>query len=466
MERKKVLGFWDLMLFTFCAMFGVEAIPASAAIGPSAISWWLICTVGFFIPFGLIAAELGSTYPQQGGIYVWVKRGLGEKWAARTTWYYWFCLPVWLPALYIAVAEILGHVFFPQAGLKFKIFLAIIMIWATAGINLCSLKFSKWVPNIGAVTRFLVVAGMVAAAAVHFFKNSAFANQISFSSILPNLDSAVVFIPMIVYNLLGFELMSGAAGEMKNPGRDIPKTIICSAFIIVSFYLLTTFTIWVVMPASEINVASGILQIFITVLSDHSMRQMFIIIAGLLLSVSLFSEIVTWTLGDNRTVAEAARDGRLPKVLGKINEKNSAPTGAAIASGIISTAVILIYGFIAADAEELFWHTISFSTVVNLFSYLILFPTFIVLRKKDKAVQRPYRLPGPDWVAIGAAIMAEAFVLVTVLVLLFQPGSDSLRACLPIIIGVLITIVTGEILVTRSAKACALGNKCDTKNRL
>jgi amino acid transporter len=253
---------------------------------------------------------------------------------------------------------------------------------------------------------------------------------------------------------------------MKNPGRDIPKTIICSAFIIVSFYLLTTFTIWVVMPASEINVASGILQIFITVLSDHSMRQMFIIIAGLLLSVSLFSEIVTWTLGDNRTVAEAARDGRLPKVLGKINEKNSAPTGAAIASGIISTAVILIYGFIAADAEELFWHTISFSTVVNLFSYLILFPTFIVLRKKDKAVQRPYRLPGPDWVAIGAAIMAEAFVLVTVLVLLFQPGLDSLRACLPIIIGVLITIVTGEILVTRSAKACALGNKCDTKNRL
>jgi amino acid transporter len=453
-ERKKVLGFWDLLLFTFCAMFGVEAIPASAAIGPSAISWWLICTIGFFIPFGLITAELGSTYPEQGGIYVWVKRGLGEKWAARTTWYYWFCLPIWLPALYIAVAEILGHSFFPHTGLWFKIFLAIILIWATVGINLCSLKFSKWVPNIGAVTRFVVVVGMVAVAAMHFFRNGAFANQITFPNILPNLSSAIVFIPMIVYNLLGFELMSGAAGEMKNPGRDIPKTIICSAFIIVGFYLLTIFTIWVVMPASEINVASGILQIFITVLSDHSMSRFIVTIVGLLLSITLFSEIVTWTLGDNRTVAEAAQDGRLPKVLGKMSEKNMVPTGAAIASGIISTAVIIIYGFIASNAEELFWHTISFSTVVNLFSYMILFPTFIILRKKDERVKRPYRLPGPDWVGIGAAVMAEFFVLVTALVLLLQPGDDFLRASLPIIIGVIITVGVGEIFISRSLKKC------------
>jgi amino acid transporter len=451
LERKKVLGFWDLLLFTFCAMFGVEAIPASAAIGPSAISWWLICTVGFFLPFGLIIAELGSTYPQQGGIYVWAKKGLGEKWAARTTWYYWFCLPVWLPALYIAVAEILGYTFFPQASLWFKIFLAIIMIWATVGINLCSLEFSKWIPNIGAITRFLVVAGMVAAAAVHFFKNGTFANQITFSSILPNLNAAIVFVPMIVYNLLGFELMSGAAGEMKNPGRDIPKTIICSAFIIVSFYLLTTFTIWVVMPASEINVASGILQIFITVLSDHSMGHLIIIIVGLLLSVSLFSEIVTWTLGDNRTVAEAARDGRLPKVLGRINKKNMVPTGAAIASGIISTVVILIYGLIAQDVEELFWQVISFSTVVNLFSYAILFPVFIILRGKDKEIKRPYRVPGPEWVAILLAVMAEIFVLITALVLAFQPGKDFVRSSLPVIIGVLITVVVGEIFIARSA---------------
>jgi amino acid transporter len=130
------------------------------------------------------------------------------------------------------------------------------------------------------------------------------------------------------------------------------------------------------------------------------------------------------------------------------------PTGAAIASGIISTVVIIIYGFIASNAEELFWHTISFSTVVNLFSYMILFPTFIILRKKDGRIKRPYRLPGPDWVGIGAAVMAEVFVLVTALVLLLQPGDDFLRASLPIMIGVIITVGVGEIFISRSLKKC------------
>jgi amino acid transporter len=445
-ERKKVLGFWDLLLFTFCAMFGLEAIPASAAIGLSAISWWLICVIGFFLPLGLIIAELGSTYPEQGGIYIWIKKALGNKWAARTTWYYWICLPIWLPALYIAVAEILGHIFFPEAGLWFKVLIAVIMIWLTTFINLCPLKFSKWVPNIGAISRLLVVMGMIFVAVMYFLKNARFANEITFSGILPNPSAAIAFIPMIIYNLVGFELISGAAGEMKNPKRDIPKTIILSAIIIVALYLITTFAIWVVVPVSEINVASGIMQIFLTVFSGHEIKQIVTVVIGLLLSITIFAGIVPWTLGDNRVVAEAAREGKLPKVLGMMT-KNMAPSGAAIISGLISTAVIIIYGFIAKNASELFWHTISFSTVVNLFAYLMLFPSFIILRRKDKDIDRPYRFPGPNWFVVSVAVIAEIFLILTVLILILQPGHDFKRTALPIISGIVVTIFIGEIFI-------------------
>jgi amino acid transporter len=449
-ERKKVLGFWDLVLFTFCAMFSVEAIAASAAIGPSAISWWLICAVGFFFPLGLVAAELGSTYPEQGGIYVWIKRGLGEKWAARSSWYYWICLPIWLPAMYIAVAEVIGHVFFPDVHLWFKICLAIIMIWITVGINLCSLKISKWVPNLGSVARFLLVTGMIAAAVAYFLKNRSLANQITLASIRPHLNSAVVFIPMIIYNLIGFELVSGAAGEMKNPQRDIPKAIILSAVIIVSLYLITTLVLWVIIPASQINVASGVLQVFAVTFGNLGIKQAILAVAGLLFALILFSGIIPWTLGDNRIVAEAARDGRLPRFLSKMS-KNTAPLGAAFASGIISSAVIIIYGFIARNAAELFWHTISFSTVINLFTYLMLFPAFIILRVKDKNIKRPYRVPGPHWAGVFLAMMAEVFILLTVLVLILQPGHDFAKASLPIIIGIAITVAIGEVFISRSA---------------
>lgn len=453
MERKKVLGFWDLVLFSFCAILGIEAIPASAAIGPSAISWWLICAVGFFLPFGLIAAELGSTYPQQGGIYVWIKRALGNKWAARTTWYYWVALPIWLPAMYIAVAEIIGHMFFPEVSLWFLVSLGIIMIWITVGINLCSLKFSKWVPNFGAITRLLVILGMIGAAVIYFIKHRSFANEITTANIMPNLNIAAVFVPMIIYNLIGLELISGSAGEMKNPARDIPRTIIMSAFVIVSLYLITTFAIWVIVPVPEINVASGILQVFMTTFSGHEMKQVITVILGLFISSTLFAEIVTWTLGENRIVAEAAQDGKLPKILGRMTKINIAPIGASLVSGAISTLVIVIYGFIARNAAELFWHAISFSTVVGLFSYLVLFPVFIILRKKDKNIKRPYRVPGPAWFAVFLAIMAEIFILITVLVLILQPGHDFTRSALPILMGILITVVIGEIFVTRSIKS-------------
>lgn len=107
MERKKVLRFKDLALFTFCAIFGLEAIAASAAIGPSAIFWWLLCLACYFMPFGMIAAELGSTYPEQGGFYVWTKKALGRKWAARSVWYYWISLPIITGVL---IAVIIGEV--------------------------------------------------------------------------------------------------------------------------------------------------------------------------------------------------------------------------------------------------------------------------------------------------------------------------------------------------------------------
>jgi amino acid transporter len=465
MERKKVLGFWDLVFFSFCAIFGVEAIATSAAIGPSAISWWLIGILVYFLPYGLITAELGSTYPEQGGIYVWVKRALGPKWTARCTWYYWIGLPLWLPAIYIAIADIIGHMFFPDLGLWPKIFIGVAMIWIAVGINLCPLSVAKWIPNIGFVTRIAVVSGMIFAAVVYFMKNGRFANEITISNMLPNLNAAVIFIPVVLYNLLGCELVSSAAGEMKDPARDVPRAVIMSAAAIASLYLITTFVFWVVIPISEINVASGILHVFTNTFSGHSFAGAITVITGMLLSSTLFAEIVTWNLGQNRTVAEAANNGELPKILGTMT-KNMAPLGSSIISGVISTTVIIVYGFIARDAGELFWHVISFSLIVSLFSDMTLFPSFIILRIRDKNIERPYRVPGPKWFAILLAVMAELFILMAVTILIMQPGKDFVRSALPIVGGLLTSIVVVEIFVANYNKKTRTAGRSEANIQL
>ncbi|MRR29970.1 amino acid permease, partial [bacterium] len=108
---KKVLRSLDMTLFTVCAILVMDTLAPSAAIGPSSISWWLITLVLFFIPYGLITAELGTTYPEQGGLYVWIKNAFGEKWAARTTWLYWINVALWMPSVYILFAGMFSQLF-------------------------------------------------------------------------------------------------------------------------------------------------------------------------------------------------------------------------------------------------------------------------------------------------------------------------------------------------------------------
>ncbi len=451
-ERNKVLGFWDIVLFSFCAIFGVEAIPATAAIGPSAIFWWVVCICGFFLPFGLITAELGSTYPEQGGIYGWIKRALGSKWAARITWYYWISLPLWLPAIYVAIVEMVCWLFFPDMDFRTKVLLGVVMIWATVGINICSLESSKWVPNIGSIAQLVVTIGLIFAAVMSFIKKGCFATEVSMATIMPNIKGAITFIPMIIYHMFGCELVSGAAGEMKNPERDVPRALILAALVIAFLYLIVTLAIWVIVPVAEINIASGILQVFIIAFGNKGIGHVITIFFGLSILVTLYTGIVPWTLGQNRTVAEAAKNKELPEIFGRMTKRSMAPIGASIISGIISTAVIVSYGLIAEGAAELFWHIISFSCAVNMFAYLMIFPAFVILRKKDKGIVRPYRIPGPDWLAILLAVIAEVLVITAASVWIIQPGYDFVWSALPIIVGILITITVGEIFVARLSR--------------
>ncbi|HTX79047.1 MAG TPA: amino acid permease, partial [Longilinea sp.] len=79
---KRVLRRTDMILFTLCAIIVLDGLAPAAAIGVSSLTWYLITLVLFFIPYSLIIAELGSTYPEQGGPYVWVRHAFGRKWAA------------------------------------------------------------------------------------------------------------------------------------------------------------------------------------------------------------------------------------------------------------------------------------------------------------------------------------------------------------------------------------------------
>ena len=449
---KKVLRSLDMTLFTVCAILVMDTLAPSAAIGSSSISWWLITLVLFFIPYGLITAELGTTYPEQGGLYIWVKKAFGEKWAARTTWLYWINVALWMPSVYILFAGMFAQLFFPEMGMWWQILIGIVMTWITVWIGSITLETSKWIPNIGAIIKALIMVVIGVGAFIYAGKNGV-ANDLSFSSMLPEWGAGLAFLPVIVYNFMGFELMSGASEEMKNPGKDIPRAIITSGALIAGFYLMGTVGILMALPLDELGLISGIIDTLRVLLGETGIGGALVMVLGVAALYSFLANMVTWTMGANRTANEAAREGELPAVFGQEHPVYKTPVGAFLITGIVSTAVMIIYGFMAGSAEDLFWSLFAFSSMVFLLPYLVMFPAFLKLRKIDPNVKRPYKVPGGNLFITIMAVICEIFILQAVVFFVYVPGEPMDWAyAAPVLIGVVLTVIIGEILIAVSKK--------------
>ena len=96
-EKKKLRkGFrrFDMICYTVVAVIGLNALGAFASNGAQAFTWLVLSAVTFFLPYGLLVAELGSTFPQEGGIYEWCKLAGGRLYAAFAATLYWITVPL------------------------------------------------------------------------------------------------------------------------------------------------------------------------------------------------------------------------------------------------------------------------------------------------------------------------------------------------------------------------------------
>lgn len=446
---KKAFRGIDMTLFTVAAILVIDTLAPSAAIGPSSISWWIITLVLFFIPYGLITAELGTTYPEQGGLYIWVRNAFGERWAARTTWLYWINVALWMPSVYVLFAGMFAQLFIPDLSLWGQILIGILMTWVTVVIGIIALDIGKWVPNIGALMKALIMLVIGVGAFIYAARNGV-ANDLSFRNILPSWDAGLYFLPVIVYNFMGFELMSGAGEEMQNPQRDIPRAIITAGLLIAFFYLMGTIGMLMALPAEQLGLVTGIIDTLRILFGESGIGGVIVTILGIGALYTFLTNMVTWTMGANRTAAEAANEGELPAFFGQLHPVNKTPVGAYVLTGIVSSAVLVIYGLMAATAEELFWSLFAFSSIVFLMPYLAMFPAFLKLRRIDADRPRPYRVPGNHLTAILMTIVCVLFILQAIVFFIWVPGEPiDWGYAIPVLIGVAVTLVIGEFLIKR-----------------
>ena len=391
MQDKKV-SLVSTVLFTVCSILVLDSFVAPAIIGVSSITVWIISAIVFFIPYGLLSAELGSTFPDDGGIVSWVHRAFGEFPSVLVGWMYWVNVAFWMPAVFVAFSGWLSLAIFPNMGLWPQAIIAVAMCWVIVAIGIRGVDLSVTVANIMAIVKMaiLLIFGLLG---VVYGVKYGLANDFSLANWAPSWDNTLTYVGAIVYNLLGFELIGSIGSKIDNPKRTVPKMTIIAGAAITFLYAFGTFGVLAAVNAADVDEVDGFvyaLQELCKVFGPAQMPVFYILIVGAI--ATLVANMITWTLGANEAFQGAELDKR-SKFLSHRHPKHGTSDNLNYLLGIISSVLIILNYALSGDANDIFWTIFSFASIVFMLNYLFMFPAAIKLKYTDDT-PRNYEVPG------------------------------------------------------------------------
>ena len=453
MKEKKIRLF-DIVLMSVCVVLVLDAVAPSASIGLSSTFWWILLLIIFFYPYGLVTAELGTTYADEGGIYDWVKRAYGKKWGARVAWYYWINYSFWMASTGVLFAMFIEQLSGRGLSPFWVSVISLIVIWGCVWISLFKVSENIWILNVGAICKcFVLVAIGFIGLYIAFTKGVA--NDFSISNFMPDMNEGVKFLPMILFNFMGFEVIATVSGQMKDPSKDIPKALILGGILIAFFYLLSTFGILVAIPIEKLSPSTGLLESFYVMLGHGTIATYFIYLVGIVIMFTLIANLVSWAAGVNYVSNYAAENNDMPKIFASKYKNSDMLIGAGIMNGIIATILIVAYYIMALNgiAGDIFWNFFSLSSITLLMSYIMLFPAFSVLRQKDPDIERPFKVKGGKTKIFLISYVPMFLLVLSIILFFYVPGVPFDHGYFYQVGGMLIlTIIVNEIIIKRLHK--------------
>ena len=452
MSEKKAKKFrlFDAVLAVICVVFVAEAAAPVAAIGNSQFFWWIFLIVAFLLPYGLISAELGTTYDDEGGLYDWVKRAYGNAWGSRVSWYYWVNYPLWMASLAVLFPEIIGKLIGGELNAFLALAIELAFIRIIVGISCTKASDSKWILNGSAVIK-VCLALLLGIMGIRLAMTQGMANPYTPASLLPAFDlHSLSFISVIIFNFMGFEVVTTFADDMENPKKQIPQAIIAGGLTIAAIYIFSAFGIGAAIPTSEISTSSGLIDSFQLLYGRET--GWFITVVSVLFLLTLFGNMLSWAYGVNYVAMYAAKSYDMPKVFEKTSKKNEMPVGAAVMNGVVATALLVIAPIL--PSQDLFWSFFALNIVTLLLSYVPIFPAFLKLRETDPKTHRPFLVKGGAFKLKLMAYVPMILLLISILFICvpFSMDQAELAEKIPLLCGVVLSIIIGEILRIQANK--------------
>nr|WP_244954065.1 APC family permease [Spelaeicoccus albus] len=413
---KKTLGRFDIVFLVMSAVLGIETLAETASFGSETFTWTLVLAVVFLVPYGFIFAETGSTFIGEGGAYLWVRQAFGRPAGALASILSWITQPVWVGGSMAFLASATWDQFISPlpAGSVADYVFKIVFIWVTVIAAILSLSRAKWIPSLGAILKIVFLAFFLFTTVLYAVKHGV--AQLSLGSFSPTMTGFLGLTPLLLFAYLGFESTNSASGEMKDPKKDIPVSILRSGVTAAACYLLPILAMLLVLPKTKITGIGGLMDAVRTVFGVYGpAANAMVFIAAVIFVVALASQGAAWMIISDRMQALAAADGSFfGGFFGKFHRTLGTPIHVNLLSGAVATGFMLVAIQLTGTSAAVFGVVLSISISTFLLSYLLIIPAAIKLRTAYPDVERPFRAPVNDtgfrilgiicfaWVVLGS----------------------------------------------------------------
>ncbi|MEI4828256.1 amino acid permease [Bacillus sp. FJAT-53711] len=387
----RVLGLWQLTAIGLGGIIGVgifvlTGVAASKHAGPAVILSFIIAGLASAAA-ALCYAEFAGLIPVSGSAYTYSYAVLGEGVAWLIGWdlllEYILVVGVvaigWSGYMQELLQQIGIHIPVwaqgaPGTGTGHRIdLIAMIVSLAIAGLLTLGMEWGSKFNTLMVIIKLSIILVVIAVGS--FYIDSA-----NWHPFMPFGFSGVMSgAALVFFAVFGYDTLTTAAEEAKNPQRDLPKAVVISLIIALCLYIGMSLVITGMAPYHTLNNAAPVAKIF----SDAGLKWITLFISAAAIT-GILSVLFSFTLAGSRIWFAMSRDGLLPKWFTKVHPKYKTPHRPTVIIGVI-TAIISGFTPISEVAELVNIGTLS--------AFVLICSSIIVLRKKRPDLERKFKTP-------------------------------------------------------------------------
>ena len=416
---ERVLNKKDVFVLAFGAMIGWVWVVLSG-------EWILKAgTVGAMIAFalgglmvlfvGLTYAELTAAMPKCGGEHVFSYRALGRNASFICTWAIVLGYISVVAFEAVAFPTVMQYLFpsymkvhlYSVAG--FDIYLTWLLVGVISSILIAAVNYFGVKPAArfqGILTIVIAIIGL------SLITGSLFNGEVS--NVQPlfkdGVNGIIAVAVMTPFMYVGFDVIPQAAEEMNIPFKKIGQILILSVVMAVVWYVAIIGGVSLAMSSTQIETSELVTaDAMANVFFNSPIASKVLIIGGI---AGILTSWNSFYVGGSRAIYSMAESGMLPSFLARLHPKYKTPCNAVILVGVISSLAPFL------GRKMLVWLSDAGGLTIVV-AYLIVSISFLVLRKKEPEMSRPYK------VKHGKLVGTIAVIMCVVLAIMYLPGSPA-----------------------------------------